>query len=230
LPKEPPYVLLEDKEKVETFNLRAKGKAHQHHVLHLDLIPEPFVGRPDAPVVLLGNNPGVKSPMAAADKRKPAFADRMRNNLLHRLSSGFPFVYLDPTPDIPPRGREWWESKLKDLLREFGPDKDVARSILARSIFAVEYFPYVSHRFGHARLSLPSQQYCFNLVRKAMERGAVIVLTRGQRRWEKAVEDLARYPRLVRLKEVQRAPISPGNCPDADQYQTIVRAIRPTLS
>jgi hypothetical protein len=230
LPKEPPHVLLEDQEKAETFNLKAK-KARPHHFLHLDLIPEPFVGRPDAPVVLLGNNPGVKSPETAADRRKPAFADRLRKNLLHALSSDtFPFLYLDPGPNIPPRSREWWDRKLKHLFREFGPDQDVARSILARSILAVEFFPYVSHRFGHGRLSLPSQQYGFNLVRNAMKRGAVIVLTRGRRRWEKAVEDLAKYPRLVRLKEVQRAPITPDNCPDPDQYQAIARAIRATLS
>jgi hypothetical protein len=225
LPDKPPYVLPEDEEVVRAFNV----KARQNHVLHLDLIPEPFVGRPDAPVVLLGNNPGVKSPETKAYRLKPAFADRMRKNLLHRLSDDFPFLYLDPDPDITSTGKGWWERKLKRLFREFGPDEDVARSILARSILAVEFFPYVSHRYRHGRLVLPSQQYSFGLVRTAVERGRVIILTRGELRWKKAVEELGTYPRLVRLKEVQRAPISRGNCLDPEQYQEIVRAIKATL-
>jgi hypothetical protein len=229
LPNEPPFVLPEEKEKVDAFNLKAKQKGYDDYVLLTDLIPEPFVGKPDAPVVLLGNNPGANKPEALADRCKPAFANRMRSNLLHQLSDDYPFLYLDPDPDIAPRSR-WWDRKLKHLYCEFGPDQNVARSILARTILAIEYFPYVSKRFGHARLSLPSQQYSFNLVRKAIERGAVIVLTRGRRRWEKAIASLDTYPRLIQLKEVQRAIISRNNCRDPSRFQTIVDAIRASLS
>jgi hypothetical protein len=153
----------------------------------------------------------------------------MRKNLRHHLSDDLPFLYLDTDPDISPPGRRWWERKLKHLFRDLGPDQDVARSKLARSMLAVEFFPYASHRYRHRGLSLPSQQYSFGLVRNAIKRGAVIILTRGQRRWENAVEDLGKYPRLVRLKEVQRAPISPGNFSDPQQYQEIVHAITATL-
>jgi hypothetical protein len=218
LPYKPPYVLPEDKERVRTFN-----------DLDFDLLPEPFVGRPDAPVVLLGNNPGVQSDEAKAWKQKPAFAERMRDNLLHRLSDDFPFLYLEPDPDISPLGKEWWRRKLKHLFLRFGPGEDVARSILARSILAVEFFPYVSYRYRQGGLCLPSQKYSLSLVKNAVERGAVIVLTRGQRRWEKAIPELPKYPRCFRLKEVQRAPISPGNFPDRDQFEEIIHDIKATL-
>jgi hypothetical protein len=221
LPDEPPYVLPED-EKVLAFDRKGRGI----HALELNLIPEPFVGRPDAPVLLLGNNPGVKGDESRNARQKPAFRDRMRDNLLHRLSPSFPFLFLDPDPGIASPGKGWWERKLKRLLDEFGPDEDAARRILARSVLAVEYFPYVSHRYRHRKLTLPSQGYSFGLVRNAMKRGAVIVLTRGRRRWERAVEELGTYPRCFRLVEVQRAPISPGNFPDRAQYEEIVRAIR----
>jgi len=216
LPKQPPYVLDEDKKDIHTFNLK----------LDLDLIPEPFVGHPDAPVIILGNNPGVNSVESAALRREPAFANRMRENLLHQFSADFPFLYFDPK--ITSTGKDWWERKLKSLFREFG-NGDIARPILARSILAVEFFPYVSHRFPRRRPSLPSQQYSFSLVRNAMGRGAVIILTRGQRWWEEAVEKLRDYPRCFRLKEVQRAPISPGNLPHPEQYQEIVQAIKQNL-
>jgi hypothetical protein len=222
LPSEAPYVLPEDEEDVRAFNANAR----QNQFLHLDLVPEPFIGWREAPVVLLGNNPGVKSPESAALRRKPAFASRMRNNLLHRLSADFPFLYLDPDTDIASTGKDWWERKLRCLFSEFGPDREIARSILAKSILAIEFFPYVSHRYRHGRLSLPSQQYSFTLVRNAMSRGAVIVLTRGERRWKNAVEGQSSYPRLLELQEKQRAPISPGNC---QRYQEIVAAIKASV-
>ena len=142
LPDEPPYVLPEDKDKVLAFN--EKARLRSDHKLHLDLIPEPFVGRKDAPLVLLGNNPGVKDKAAADSKRNPAFANRMRSNLLHQLSDDYPFLYLDPDITIP--GKGWWERKLKSLLSACGT-RNVARSLLA-----VEFFPYVSRRYRHGKL------------------------------------------------------------------------------
>jgi len=229
LPDEPPYVLPEDKDEVLTFN-----KAHQddYRRLDLELIPEPFVGNPHARLVLLGNNPGFKTLDKVAHKRKPAFRERMRNNLLHRLSDAFPFLCLDPDLDISPPGNLWWESKLKSVLAELG-NGDNAKSILARDVLAVEYFPYASHRFRHGKLarSLYSQQYSIGLVRNAMKDGAVIVLTRGKSRWLKAIPELEKYHRLVRLKNVMRAPISSRNCCDDgwSHIQDVVRTIKARL-
>jgi hypothetical protein len=223
LPEESPFVLPEDRDKVLAFN----KKASQNRFLRLDLIPEPFVGRPGAPLVILANNPGAKNSERAEYRRNPEFVKRMRDNLLHELSADFPFCFLDPDPNLIPPGKAWWELKLKWLFDEF-ENRDRARAILARSILAVDFFPYISRKYKHDRLSLPSQDYSFDLVRKAVNRGAVIVLTRGQRRWLKAIPELDRHPGLVRLKEVQRAPISPDNCCD-DGYQKVVRAIESVL-
>jgi hypothetical protein len=210
LPDQPPFVLPDDKDKVEAFN-KVKG-CHHRHFLHLNFIPEPYVGNPDARLVLLGNNPGVADPPGkSAFRLEPAFATRMRNNLLHQLSDRFPFLYLDP--DIIPSDKLWWEYKLKHIFEEFG-NKDIAKAVMARIIFAGEFFLYVSHKFGHGKLCLPSQKYSFELVRNAMKWEAVIVLTRGEKRWLKATPELHGYHLLVRLKQVQRAPISARNCRD----------------
>src|SRR6516162_2449817 len=55
VPVDPPYVLLEDARAVGEFNASA-GEAHQLQINKL--LPEPFVGDPAAPVLLLSNNPG----------------------------------------------------------------------------------------------------------------------------------------------------------------------------
>jgi hypothetical protein len=228
LPTAPPYVLPEDHERVDALN--AKHRKRPQCRLDLEIIPEPFVGRPNAPVVLLANNPGIKSPQSAAYRRKPAFVERMRNNLLHRLDDNYPLFFLDPNDLVMPSdGRKWWERKLKGLFRELGPDEDGVRSLLAKSILAVEFFPYALRKYGHGRDPLPSQQYSFGLVRDAMARGAFIVLTRGRKRWLGAMPELEKYPRLVRLKNPQRASVSRKNCVDAKQFEEIVGAIRAAL-
>src|SRR4051794_20783730 len=78
LPDQPLYVLPEDEEIVRRFN----ETAQENHQLRIDeLLPEPFVGDPRAPVVLLSNNPGVGR--GTPHRRDPLFMDRMRMNLLH---------------------------------------------------------------------------------------------------------------------------------------------------
>ena len=107
LPAKPPYVLPEDEQKAQEFNFKARQNGWEKRELDLHFIPEPFVGRKEAPVVLLGKNPGFRNQEAAAHRKEPAFADIMRSNLMHRLSEESPFLYLDPEPHISPPGYSW---------------------------------------------------------------------------------------------------------------------------
>jgi len=238
LPAKSPFVLPEDQEKVQAFNLKQEKKAGPKHPLFLALVPEAFIGRPEAPLVLLGNISGVSESgdepaQPRAYRLKPAFMERMRNNLLHNeahTGSKYPFIYFDPKVNPPVEdGEDWWDRKLEHVLAEFSTS-DAARSILARNLFAVEFFPYVScsSRYAHDSLRLPSQEYSFGLVRDALKRepvivsqhgerrglghGPVIVLRHGERRWLEKVPELVQYPRLVRLKAYFKGLISPNNC------------------
>jgi hypothetical protein len=210
LPDRPPFVLPEDEAVLRDFNRRA---AEVHQFRTDDLLPEPFVGDPNAPVVLLGNNPGF-TPEGARRKQEPRFIARMRANLLHQATD-YPFVFF--APDIHEGHKRWWERKMGKLLY-FGRER------LSRSILAVEHFPYASRRYRGGRLRLPSrgQDYSFFLVQKAMERKAVIVLTRGQRRWLRDVPALIKYEGLCTLNNPQTASISPGNC---SRFCEVVKAI-----
>ncbi len=114
LPPKPLYVLSEDQDKIEKFNSK-----NQEHALNLNVIPVPFVGSKDAPVLLLGNIAGVGPHEEEGYKKRPAYADRMRNNLLH-APSPYPFFPLDPGPDTIPSHREWWTPKLECLCNQFG--------------------------------------------------------------------------------------------------------------
>lgn len=212
LPTEAPFVLPADTAAVRDFNDRASAR----HKLRIDdILPEPFVGDPSAPVVLLSNNPGFKAERVTL-KLKPRFIERMRDNMRHE-SKDYPFVFF--APDIDVSHSHWWNRKLNGLLEEFSHD------VLAESIFVVEHVPYPSERYKVWPGDFPSQAkaYNFSLVRKAMERQAVLVLMRGRRRWLRDIPELSNYDGLCVLSNPQAGTISRGNC---DRFDDIVRAIK----
>jgi hypothetical protein len=119
-------MLPEDAKAIREFNSRADS----NHRLQIEkLLPEPFVGDPAAPVLLLSNNPGFGK--SSVLRQKPEFKKRMRSGLNLR-SSVYPFTYLDPK--FEKTGR-WWRQKLKCLLLKFGAE------VVARSVCNVVYFP-----------------------------------------------------------------------------------------
>jgi hypothetical protein len=213
LPLQPDYVLPEDVSAVRRFNESARESVR----LQLELMPEPYLGRPDAPVVLLNKNPGF-TPEGPRAHRDQAFLERSRCNLEH-CPSAYPFYLLDPALNT--KGTEWWHRILGRLIENLGLE------IVARNILCVEYLPYHSSRFPgrfrHGKLSLPSQQYSFSLVRAAVRRGAVIMVLRGERRWLTAVQELESYPRRFMVSNVQNPVISPANC--ADGYERVLDAL-----
>jgi hypothetical protein len=151
----------------------------------------------------------------------------LRKNLLHQ-NLDFQFLPMGPGVDTFPPHKEWWTDKLKHLLDSFG-NGAAAESILARSILAVEFFPYrsCSDDYHHEKLSLMSSQgYSRVLVFNAMENGAVIVIRYGRERWFDAVRGLRAYEHLVLLKEARQTHISPKGVETPNGYQKIVDKIR----
>ncbi len=191
------------------------------------MLPEPFIGTFTAPVVLLNLNPGFDD-RDPRDHARAGFQALLRNNYEHR-PSGFPFYSLNP--GFENGGRKWWEKKLKCLLNMCG------RKQLARSILCIEYFPYHSRRFdgsrrsGHASLKLPSQEFGFGLVRSAIDRGAVVVVMRGEKLWKESIPKLKRYSWAFRLKNPRNVVLSPGNFTGSgfdDVVSAICHGNRPT--
>jgi hypothetical protein len=213
-----PYVLPKDKDAVEAFNSDLNDQDHIHH-LHINtLLPEPFIGAKDAPVVLLSNNPGIGENVAR--RREPDFRTRMLSNLRHE-ETVCPFVYLNPAFDS---WETWWRSKLRHLIVHFG------QQTVACCILNVVYFPYPSKRYGHKRLTLHStaQAYNFSLVREAVKREAVVVLLlsgkENQKAWENAVPELKGYDQFYLGSNPQTPYVSPGNCPHF--YDRVIAAIK----
>jgi hypothetical protein len=210
LPHSAPFVLPQDEPQIARFNQRAK---HDHR-FHLDIVPEPYLGNPTAPVVLLNLNPGF-SENDVAIHLKPAFHAAARANLLHSYMP-YPCYLLDPHLRSP--GRDWWLRKLRALIDRVGLEA------VAALVFIAEVHGYHSRRYRHQSPPFPSQRYTQDLVRAALGRNALVLIMRGARIWETYLPELADYTSLGRLRNVQNATISPGNCPEF--FERIVSVVR----
>jgi len=209
LPDAAPYVLPSDVSQVTQFN----AKAQPDHTLRVDAMPEPFIGRPNAPVLLLNLNPGFKLETPVRHSQ-PYFREYHRRNLLHK-ELPIPFYMLDP---LMAGESVWWERKLGRLIEA------TSREAVAHGILCVEWFPYPSRRFRGGRLRLPSQGYGAQLVQRAIERDALIVPLRSWKLWATMVPDLEDYPSLVQVKNWQNPTISPKNC--GEGFDAIVQLLR----
>jgi hypothetical protein len=214
LPECEPYVLRDDRELIEQFNVDA-AEAHR---VRLDLVPEPYLGRPDAPIVLLNLNPGAgeqrASPEALAHS-SPEFRRRSFSSLRHE-SRPYPFYLLDPAVKMP--GNAWWTQKLKWWIR------DTSLLDVASHVACVELHPYHSLRYSHRMPRVPSQEYSFELVRRALHRGAHIVFMRARRQWLSVIPELAAYAHVSELSSKQNVCLSPRNL--GDRYEVLLEALR----
>ncbi|MEI6044341.1 MAG: hypothetical protein WCS37_08120 [Chloroflexota bacterium] len=205
-----PFVLESDREEVEKLN----AKASEIHKLRLDAFPGPFMGRIDAPILLLTLNPGFVENEVVQN-----INDRRWNiKCLHHEEQDYPFFLLDPEISGS-EGYKWWYKRLRTLIERYD-----AR-FLANNLLHIEFFPYPSVGAAgfHRKRVLPSQEYGFHLVREAMERKAAIITMRSLNSWFTAIPKLESYKRCYILRNALSAYITEGNCPAG--YAEIVKVL-----
>lgn len=209
LPRSSPHALKDDLPHLLSFNRSAKS---QHRIL-LNILPEPFLGDPQAAVVLLSLNPGFTGSDVMNHQRRD-FRRAILDNLKHRKRRAWPFYLLNPQfRDT--GGYTWWSQKLRLLSEEVGAQ------LVARHVCCLEYFPYHSLKYRKCR-QIPVQEYTFELLRSAMRRKALIVVMRSYRIWADAVPELKQYDRLLRLRNPQNPCLTSRNC---SGFKQVVRAI-----
>ncbi len=208
LPTEPDYVLPSDRAIIAAANAQADYTKR----IHLQRMPKPYHGRPDAPVVLLAANPGVRG---EGTEEQGDATGLWRLNLLHRMPDYF-FCPLHPAHESLPT-YQWWSAKLRALIDSYD------LKTIANNVQCIQYFPYHSRSFPGPSLRVPSQEYSFHLVRKAIARGAEIVVMRSGRHWYKAVPELITYRSLYEVRNKRNPTISLNNCPGG--FAAVIRRL-----
>ena len=211
LPETPPFVLADDEQIILNFNNIVKSQ----YRVHLEILPEPYVGNPEAKIVLLNLNPGFYERNEIFGLGHDYFRQASRANLAHACQE-YPFFHLDPRNSGSP-GDVWYRQKFRSLIDQFGSKK------VAEEFFVIEYFPYVTEKKIAHRLRIPSQAYSFYLVEQAMRRNALIVQMRSKREWQEAVPELTSYHHYYVLRNPQNTTISVNNCPDG--YPEILKIL-----
>jgi len=209
-----------EKALIEDFNKQAKEK----HKIPTAIFPAPFVGNVlDPQVVLLTNNPGYDYKEADRGFYKNAEVRRMFfDNMINADQSFFCLEkrYIEMSP--------YWDVKLKPVIEVVGREKT------AKGISVIEFFPYHSVKYKSIPKQLikkhftegnylPSQLYNFESVRQAMERGAIIIIQRGETRWKEAIPELT--GKACRTNSYGNPVISSNNLP-AGIFDRIVEKLR----
>lgn len=215
IPDQAPYVAPSDASVISKYNEVIDS---DYYKFRTELIPEPYIGDPDAPVYLLSLNPG----FSACDidwHRQDSFREALMGNLVHRQSE-FPFYYLNPEFAEAP-GSDWWLRKLKSLIAETSIHR------VSNGIFCAEYLGY--HSVKYKKISkkvsnelLPTQVYTASLVEKAMAQGKIIVLMRSRILWYQLVPKLSSYKKLFIMNSPQNPALTRRNL---NEFQFIVEQI-----
>jgi hypothetical protein len=207
IPTEPPFVLPMDWPYIDVASKLQKSDGGR---LHTGRMPEPRSGPRNAPVVVLQMNPSYEKereqePLSAVDDA------RLRAALRDEYA---PHIGIAD-------GHAWWNRAVAGPIAQCGGAHRVARGICS-----IEFFPYPSLNFACAHLRLPSQAYQFRLVREALARDALIIITRGWSLWLGVIPELhsAKDRNVLLTKNPRRVAISQRNLPDGG-YDRVLAAL-----
>ena len=189
LPRRAPYLLRLDAPYIRVHN--QQKDLNEGHRIVLDEPPEPFLGPIDAPIVVLQLNPGVALGLKPRER--------------HAVLTGLSDPQSITSHALIEYRNTWWGRLIKSHTR------DTPLGRIATRIQSIEYFPYRSTSFGFGHLRVPSQEFGFQLARKALQRRAEIVITRGARFWYGAVPELFENRQVHVVKNLRSASLSEAN-------------------
>lgn len=169
------------------------GKGKNDNLLHLSLIPKPFIGNLEkAEIFILLMNPGFSSHDYYAEEDS-AFREACIRNLFQNNSEDeFPFYKLNPKFAWS-GGFIWWEALMRPILNELMKKKFClyydALAFLSKKIAAIELVPYHSvdgstlSGPGHAWDTLPSATQARDFVQRlcnSSEKPLILVLRKHE--------------------------------------------------
>lgn len=197
-----------DRELFDKVNLRlSRGK--KEYILSDKNVALPYFGDPNANFYLLYANPGLGD---ETSKEETAHLSKIFDMARkHQLSGPEAFVFLRSEFENTP-GFKWWEETLRWVFRRF--ESPHVRDKALKNMFSAEIHPYKSKSYGALTGKegyFPTAAYTYHLVQQAVDRGALILIARCRKEWEKAVPSLASYEKVIYLSNPQQKRITPNN-------------------
>jgi hypothetical protein len=190
-----------DRDFVKNHNSKVEGK--YRFLTHL--APEPWIGNPEAEVLVLLANPGATAGDLSGKPQKNAdlINELSISNLKGELTE-YPHFFFDPQL-IGTDGYFWYAKRFKHLIDA------TSQGNVANKVLSCELVPYHSFSWKKPKDMPITQKYTFNLVKQAMDRDAVILIGRGKKDWFENVPGLEKYSKYFQPASAQCAYISPNN-------------------
>jgi hypothetical protein len=199
---------------IDRFNECLKEEQSDLYKIHTEVFPAAFMGDVfNSKVVLLTLNPGYEE-----NEEKNKFYVKYREWFLKELTHSNRFeCSLYCLDEEYATYSDYWKKRLRILEEQFG------KEVIGKKLSKIQFFPYVSKKFksvphkfienelGAGKKYLPTQEYNFHLVREAIKREAVIIITRSENLWLKAVAELKGYPNLLYTKNARQPYITENN-------------------
>ena len=181
-----------------------KGNDKKQYLLAEHLEPHPYLGNPQANVLVLMANPGVnekeKNPRF---RMNPEKLEQNRQNLRHENLESFKSrIYSPENSDLE---SEWFKPRVKELVHATSVDR------VTKGIFLVNFHAYHSKSWHPIPFTFPTQHYSFHLVSQAIERNALIIMSRNMLGWFTAVPNLFDHKNRVEFISSRSVYLSEGN-------------------
>ncbi len=198
------YILPGDQDVIDDFN----KLVHDEYKIHTDVFPAPFMGDVGgSPIVLLTLNPGF-------DKEEfnkgyyNRYAHFWKKELQHKPSVDDLRLFCLEKEYC--ESSNYWEKKLNPLIAISSVEKVV------NSVSVIQFFPYHSIKYKDfpvriSKKKLKSQLYNFHLVKKAIEREAIIIILRSRKKWMNAIPELVNYEKCYSTSSYLNPILSENN-------------------
>lgn len=194
------------------------GEKSPHH-LQLNVPPLPFIGSSEAPVVLLLANPGYDVEHDKNWSKDKFINDGILANLHRKPDASLFFVSKEyrKLGDV----SQWWKERTKELANAIGKEHSLSGTAeqqtergfedIEKKLLAIEYHPYHSKEWQPPFRTFESQTFTFDLVQKAMDREATIIIGRCVKHWYASVPDLRAYKHVIKFDSPRSTHISENN-------------------
>jgi hypothetical protein len=207
LPSSPPFIAPIDLEVLTPLQHKCD--------LKLDLLPQTWTGNVStAEVFMLALNPGFRPSDYVQVHDNVDYANQWR--LALSFETRTPFYFLDPAFKGSGGGL-YWERRLQELIAVVGIDA------VAQKVMCVEHFAYKSVQYRPLGMTLPSQEYSFQLVRDAIRERKQIVIMRSERVWLESVPELKECD-YIRLSNPRNPYLSRAQMTDK-QFERLCTAL-----
>ena len=209
------YVHPADEAVVQAYSAKRRGPEYG---LATHLLPEPWVGRLNAPVVMLLDNPGL-SDHESDPHWTPSDALRHRAQAsLRQKRLDHPYYWLDDEVSDT-EGYGVAVDRLKRVIADVGPEA------VGTNLVTLSAHPYHSCSFDDRLRTLPSQRFSVAALRRAIANDALVVILRARKYWYTAVPELEQHDirgRVLRSNSPQNVTITPRNL---DDYDALCKAL-----